>query len=96
MITNTNMTDLDLEYRQKYQDFLSKISYDNLPQNQKEFIQNRAFKYHFSFSQVKQIFDIAVDLYIWNENSIDKIWKDNSNKNQKQSKKQAMEHILNN
>jgi spore photoproduct lyase len=83
-----------MDYLNKYNDFITKINHTNLPTSQAEFIKQKFLHYKFSFSQLKQLFDIAIDLHIWNEKSIDTIWKESHNKNDKQAKKEVMKHII--
>ena len=60
-------------------DFESKIKntlFDNLKENQKEFIKDRAYRYHLSFQELKKLVEIAIDLNMWIEEPIEKIWRD--------------------
>lgn len=63
-----------------FKDRIKNTLFENLPANQKEFIKSRALEYHFSFQELKQIIDIAIDLNMWGEEPIDKIWIDFKNK----------------
>ncbi|BCD61819.1 spore photoproduct lyase [Nitratiruptor sp. YY08-26] len=74
----------------KIYDFEKKVAhthYFSLPEKQREFIRNLAYKYRLSHAELKQICDIAVDLYMWAEASIEELWEERKNK------KEALEHL---
>ncbi|SMC09247.1 SPL family radical SAM protein [Nitratiruptor tergarcus] len=74
----------------KIYDFEKKVAhthYFSLPEKQREFIRNLAYKYRLSHAELKQICDIAVDLYMWAEASIEGLWEEGKNK------KEALKHL---
>jgi len=56
--------------------------FNNLPQNQQEFIKDRANKLHLSFQELKQLIDMTIDLNMWQEGTIVDIWPKLENKKQ--------------
>lgn len=47
-----------------------------LSQEEQEFIKKKAIKYYFSSQELKNIVDIAIDLSMWQEGSIESLWID--------------------
>ncbi|WP_187647131.1 SPL family radical SAM protein [Nitrosophilus labii] len=63
----------------KVYDFEKKIKntlFENLPKSQKDFIKAKTFKYRFSSQELKRIVDIAIDLNMWQEEPVEKLWVD--------------------
>ena len=53
---------------------------DNLSKKEQEFIKEKNLIYHFSFQELKQIIDMAVDLKMWQESSLAELWEDKKDK----------------
>jgi len=49
-------------YTDKFTKAIEKTFFTKLPQNEQDFIQERAFLFHFSHQELKQIIDMARDL----------------------------------
>lgn len=77
-----------MSYSQKFQEVISKTNYANLPKNSQEFIKEKAFFYEFSFQELKQLIDFAIDFRLWHEDDISKVFKDEYS-----NKKEAFNHI---
>ncbi len=63
----------------KVYDFEKKIKntlFENLPKSQKDFIKAKTFKYRFSSQELKRIVDMAIDLNMWQEEPVEKLWVD--------------------
>ena len=52
----------------------------NLSKKQRDFLEAKAKKYHFSFQELKQLVDMAIDLQMWQEGSIELLWEDGNKK----------------
>jgi spore photoproduct lyase len=58
-------------------DFEKKILntlFNVLDKNLQNFLKQEASKYRFSHNDLKQLIDIAIDLNMWQEDNLDKIW----------------------
>lgn len=77
-----------MSYSQKFQEVISKTNYANLPKTSQEFIKEKAFFYEFSFQELKQLIDFAIDFRLWHEDDISKVFKDEYS-----NKKEAFNHI---
>lgn len=64
-----------MSYKEKFESNLSKTNFNNLPEETKEFIKQKAFEYEFTFQELKQIIDFAIDFRMWHEDDISKIFK---------------------
>lgn len=67
-------------YLDKFNDSIKNTVYSKLPLKSQEFIKEKALELKFSFSEIKQIIDIARDLDMWNENSIIDIFPEHEQK----------------
>ncbi|WP_200763756.1 SPL family radical SAM protein [Nitrosophilus alvini] len=84
------------ETKQSFEEKIKKTLYFNLPQNQQDFIRKRAYENRFSFQELKQIVDIAIDLNMWQESSLIDIWPYGKNRKQLLKElKQRYEEIKN-
>lgn len=77
-----------MSYSQKFQEVISKTNYANLPKTSQEFIKEKAYFYEFSFQELKQLIDFAIDFRLWHEDDISKVFKDEYS-----NKKEAFNHI---
>ncbi|QOY51740.1 SPL family radical SAM protein [Candidatus Sulfurimonas baltica] len=57
-------------YLDKFNVSINNTIYSKLPLSSREFIKNKSIEHKFTFSEIKQIVDIARDLDMWNEKSI--------------------------
>ncbi len=60
--------------QEKFNTFISQTNYNSLSKAQKQFFKDAFYKYKFSLQSFKQLIDIAIDLKMWNEESIEDIW----------------------
>ena len=60
--------------------------FDRLPPKEQEFIKQKAYEHRLSHQEIKQLCDMGVDLYMWNETPLSQLWLG-------KSKKEAIEHI---
>lgn len=67
-------------YLDKFNLSINNTVYSKLPLSSQEFIKDKSMKYKFTFSEVKQIVDIARDLDMWNEKSIVDIFPEHEQK----------------
>ena len=61
-------------YLQKFETAIQNSFYTNLPKKEQDFIKEKAFFFHFSHQELKQIIDIARDLEMWDEKSLTEIF----------------------
>ena len=67
-------------YLDKFNDSVEGTIFYKLPANEQKFIREKSIEFKFSFSQIKQIVNIARDLEMWNEKSIIEIFPQHSQK----------------
>ena len=61
-------------YRDKFTQAITNTFFLKLPLNEQRFIEEKSFQLRFSHQEIKQIIDIARDLEMWNEPTIEKIF----------------------
>ena len=59
-----------MSYKKKFEQSISKTNFKNLTKENQEFIKKEAFKYEFSFQELKQLIDFAIDFRMWHEGDI--------------------------
>ncbi|WP_457743532.1 spore photoproduct lyase family protein [Sulfurimonas sp.] len=65
-------------YVDKFNNAIKNTFFQKLPQNEREFIEEQAFKFKFSNQEIKQIINIARDLGMWDEKRIAVIFPDHT------------------
>ncbi len=65
-----------MSYKEKFELNLSKTNFLNLPSDTQLFIKEKAFEYEFSYQELKQLIDFAIDFKMWHEDDISKIFKE--------------------
>lgn len=65
-----------LNYLEKFESNLPKTNYNNLDEKTKEFIKEKAFLYEFSYQELKQLIDFAIDFKMWHEDDISKLFEE--------------------
>ncbi|MDY0121881.1 MAG: hypothetical protein RBR54_08040 [Sulfurimonas sp.] len=65
-------------YEEKFQNSIQNTFFNKLTSQDQNFIRLRAFEYKFSHQELKQIIDIARDLALWDEGSIEGIFPEHS------------------
>ena len=77
-----------MNYAQKFEEVIEKSHFKNLPKATQEFIRQKAFLYEFSFQELKQLIDFAIDFKLWHEEDISLVFKE-----EYANKKEAFNHI---
>ncbi|MCF6340578.1 MAG: hypothetical protein L3J10_07510 [Sulfurimonas sp.] len=67
-------------YIDKFTNSTKNTIYSKLPKKSQEFIKKKSFELKFTFSEIKQIVDIARDLDMWNEKTIIDIFSEHKQK----------------
>jgi len=65
-----------MSYKEKFEQSIPKTNFKNLSQSNQEFITQKAFEYEFSFQELKQIIDFAIDFKMWHEEDISKLFQE--------------------
>ncbi len=79
-----------MNYEEKFKQHIVKTNFNNLSPSTQEFIKLKAYEYQFSFQELRQLVDFAIDFRMWHEEDINNIFKD-----EYPSKKHAFSHIRN-
>lgn len=77
-----------MTYEEKFNLNLPKTNFKNLPKQTQSFIKQKAFLYEFSYQELKQLIDFAIDFKMWHEDDISVVFK-----KEYANKKQAFNHI---
>ncbi|AXH08756.1 DNA repair photolyase [Malaciobacter halophilus] len=64
-----------MNYLEKFNKNITMTNYKNLDEKSKEFIKKISFQYQFSFQELKQLIDFAIDFKMWHEDEIYKVFK---------------------
>lgn len=72
----------------KFKEHISKTNFDNLKEENKKFIEKIYDEYKFSYQELKQLIDFAIDFNMWNEKELYEVFEKEYN-----SKKEAFNHI---
>ncbi len=67
-------------YTDKFNTAIQNTLFAKLPLDEQEFIASKAHQLHFSHQELKQIIDMAKDLGMWNEKSIQEIFPEHTQK----------------
>ena len=67
-------------YQDKFKNAITNTFFSKLSAEAQEFIQQKAFEYKFSHQELKQIIDIARDLELWDESTIQDVFQDHPTK----------------
>lgn len=67
-------------YLDKFNNAIKNTVFYKLPLQEREFIREKSVQLGFTFSQIKQIIDIARDLQMWNEGTIQEIFPEHTQK----------------
>ena len=60
---------------EKFNEHIKKTNYKNLKAEDQIFIKEKFLEYKFSYQELKQIIDFAVDFVLWHENGIQNVFK---------------------
>jgi len=75
-----------VDYNEKFNQMVLNVGFDRLSKSEAKFIEKIAKEFHFSFQELREVVEISVDLKMWDEGSVEKLWVD-SEKNDFKSKK---------
>lgn len=75
-------------YTKKFQESIAKTNFTHLPQSTQTFIEQKAYEYQFSFQELKQLIDFAIDFKLWHEKDISELFLE-----EYPNKKTAFNHI---
>ena len=65
-----------MSYEEKFHQHILKTNYHNLNQPNQDFIKTIALQYQFSYQELKQLIDYAIDFIMWHEDELPKLFKD--------------------
>jgi len=76
------------DYNEKFETAINKTNFPNLSLDEQQILKKKAFEFKFSFQEIRQLINFAIDFHMWNESSLSTLFqKEMSNK------KQAFNHI---
>lgn len=59
----------------KFKEHISKTNFDNLKEENKKFIEKIYDEYKFSYQELKQLIDFAIDFNMWNEKELYEVFE---------------------
>lgn len=65
-----------MTYEEKFKLNIEKTNFKNLDERNQNFIKKVAFEYEFSYQELKQLIDFAIDFKMWHEDELEKLFKD--------------------
>lgn len=74
----------------KFNEHIKKTNFANLKEQNKKFIEKIYIEYNFSYQELKQLIDFAIDFNMWNEKELYEVFKNEYN-----SRKEAFNDIRN-
>ncbi|WP_228197838.1 SPL family radical SAM protein [Malaciobacter molluscorum] len=84
------MEKFNMSYNEKFCSSIEKSNYNKLDEKSQVFIKELSFTYQFSFQELKQIIDFAIDFKMWHEKEIFEVCKDEYS-----NRKECFNHIRN-
>ncbi|MFK5880723.1 MAG: hypothetical protein QM482_00805 [Sulfurospirillum sp.] len=66
-------------FKEKFKKNIKNTYFLQLDSKTKEFIEQKALKYGFSFQELKQLIDISIDFEMWDEKRVYEVWQDKEN-----------------
>ncbi len=70
-------------YNEKFETAIAKTNYPNLSESEQATLKTKAFEFRFSFQEVRQLINFAIDFNMWNESSLTELFtKEMTNKKQ--------------
>ena len=57
-------------YSDKFENIIEQTNFYKLSEDEQTFLQKQAFHYKFTFQELKQLIDMAIDFHMWDEKSI--------------------------
>ena len=68
------------DYREKFEKHIESCNFRKLDKTTQDFLEKKAYMYRFTFSDMKQLVDMAIDLDMWEEEPLHVKWQDEDNK----------------
>ena len=68
------------DYRTKFKKHIESCNFTKLSQTTQDFLEEKAYMYRLSFSDTKQLVDMAIDFDMWEEEPLHVKWQDKENK----------------
>lgn len=65
-----------MSYLEKFEDSILRTNFKNLTTNNKIFLRDKALEYEFSYQELRQLVDFAIDFNMWHEKDISKVFKE--------------------
>jgi spore photoproduct lyase len=67
-------------YPDKFDTLIKNTNFHRLPENEQAFIKKEALRHRFSFQELKQLIDMAIDFRMWGEAQIKEVWPEGLNR----------------
>jgi len=67
-------------YEEKFERDSQSCHFARLDEKTREFLRQKAYRYRFSFQELKQLVDMSIDFGMWHEKRVDEIWEDKENR----------------
>lgn len=67
-------------YQEKLPDHLKKTDISSLPMTEQKFLIDKAHVFRFSYQELKQLVEMAIDFRMWNEDSLSELWQEFPNR----------------
>ena len=67
-------------YREKFEEHIKNSKFKKLDNSTQEFLKKNAYKYKFTFQDVRVLIEISIDLNMWEERALYEIWEDQGDK----------------
>jgi len=64
------------DYREKFEKHIKSCNFTKLDTKTQDFLKEKAYLHKFSFQDIKQLVDMAIDLDMWEEEPLHVIWQD--------------------
>ncbi len=64
-----------MSYLEKFEDSILRTNFKNLTTNNKIFLRQKALQYKFSYQELRQLVDFAIDFNMWHEKDISAVFK---------------------
>ena len=68
------------DYKTKFKKHIESSSFAKLDKKTQDFLEKKAYMYRLTFSDIKQLVDMAIDLDMWEEEPLHVKWQDKENK----------------
>ncbi|MET0106937.1 MAG: spore photoproduct lyase family protein [Sedimenticola sp.] len=82
------------DYGEKFSAIADQTLLSRLPPESREFISEQAFAYRFTLQDLRQVTEIARDLQMWGERTIESVWPESGGQPKSKQQKQRTLHTL--